>query len=247
MNIRGKTILITGAAERIGRAIALAIAKYGATILIHYNRSHTAAQALKREIQSMGYEAECLQADFSRKNFAKILRVFLEDLGRFHRPVDILINNASVFAPAPLETLSEKDWDSTLNINLKAPFLLAAELGKRMKARRSGKIINIVDSSLGRPPVRYLPYAVAKAGLHAATVGLARALAPYVQVNSIAPGPILPVRGASAKQNRLAAERTLLKKFGSPADIVAAVQFLVQGTDFVTGALIPVDGGSAVA
>ncbi|HTL47364.1 MAG TPA: SDR family oxidoreductase [Verrucomicrobiae bacterium] len=240
-------MLITGGALRIGRAIALDLARQGAVIVLHYNRSAQHARALQKEIRSLGGEAVLAQADFARAPSAAAVSKFVKQLARKAGRIDVLVNNASIFYPTRLDRVRQKDWDDFMNVNLAAPFFLARELGLAMKKRKSGKIINLVDWTAFHPHPDYLPYAISKAGLQAATVGLARALAPEVQVNSIAPGPILPSRGMTAAQKKAVTQRTLAKRFGAPADIAAAVRFLVEGTDYVTGACIPVDGGSLIA
>ena len=249
MKLAGKTALITGAAKRIGREIALMLAEAGSDIVIHYNQSRSEALRLKEEIEDLGVTAILVRADFSstKKSFSRTLHDFLTQLDRHVQRVDVLVNNASVFYPTPFGKITEKEWDEMMTVNLKAPFFLAQAIGKRMAKQRSGKIINLLDWSILRPPVNYLPYAISKAGLMAATAGLARALAPHVQVNSVAPGPVLPSRGMSPKQKQMVIRKTLLKRFGEPRDIAQTVRFLVEGTDFVTGVFIPVDGGSLIA
>ena len=246
MKIHGKTVLITGAAKRVGREIALVLARRGANILLHYNHSRKEALALKREIESFGGTAALIQADFSKPKLGPVIRRFVKEASRLS-PVDVLVNNASVFYPTPLAKITERDWDDNLAANLKAPFFLAREFGLRMKKRGAGKIINILDATIFRPSATFLPYMISKAGLYCATAGLARALAPEVQVAGVGPGPVVPARGSTKKQRDAAAKRTLLKRFGDPKDIAATVRFLIEDTDFITGAMIPVDGGAAIA
>jgi NAD(P)-dependent dehydrogenase (short-subunit alcohol dehydrogenase family) len=197
----------------------------------------------------MGARAFVVTADFSpsRTAFKSTLKDFIGKVYRKTGRVDILINNASIFYPTPVDKIKEKDWDDFLTVNLKAPFFLSLEIGKRMAKRKSGKIINLVDWTAFRPSVHYLPYAVSKAGLVTLSAGLAKALAPHVQVNCVAPGPILPPRGATQQQMEKVIAGTLLKRFGSPRDIAETVRFLIEGTDYITGAVIPVDGGSLIA
>ncbi len=249
MKLEDKVVLITGAAKRIGREIALTLARSGAHILIHYHTSRRDALDLKKEIENLNAEASLFPFDFSfrTKPLAPAIKKFVSQIYRKVSQVDILVNNASIFYPTLLGKIKEKDWDDFLTVNLKAPFFLSQEIGQRMFRRKSGKIINLVDWTVNRPHPDYLPYTISKAGLSAATAGLARAFAPYVQVNSIAPGPILPSRGLSKKDRSAVAQRTLLKRFGHPRDIAETVRFLAEGTDFITGALIPVDGGSHIA
>ena len=249
MKLAGKTVLITGAAKRIGREIALTLAKRGADIVLHYNRSEKEAVRLEREIRRLGVRAFLAAADFNHdgKPLGPKIRDFLNEVFRRTPRVDVLINNAAIFYPTLFEKISEKDWDAFMTVNLKAPFFLAREFGKQMVKQKSGKIINLVDGMGARPPARFLPYAVSKAGLIAATQGLAKNLAPHVQVIGIAPGPILPALGATPKEHKAAAEKTLLKRYGSPEDIARTVRFLIEDTDFITGSIVSVDGGASLA
>lgn len=249
MELSGKIALVTGAAKRIGREIALTLAESGASILIHHHESRGEAIQLKKEIESLGSRAWLVRAGFSgaQKSLFPSLGRFIKEVYRCVPRVDILVNNASVFYPVPFGKIGEKDWDEFLTVNLKVPFFLAQEIGMRMFRRKSGKIINLVDAAALRPSARFLPYAISKAGLITATRGLAKALAPHVQVNAIAPGPILPPKGMKAKGRSKVIQRTLLKRFGNPRDIAAAVRFLAEDGDYMTGAVIPVDGGSFLA
>jgi NAD(P)-dependent dehydrogenase (short-subunit alcohol dehydrogenase family) len=244
MEICGKIVLITGAAQRIGREIALELARGGADVIIHYHQSRNQAAGLKREIESLGRKAWLAACDFSAKNTAVNTVDFVRRIYQKVPRVDILINNASIFYRTPLDKFSEKDWDRFLTVNLKTPVFLAREIGRRMVKCREGKIINLLDSSIRRPLPNLLPYSVAKAGLATATEALARAFAPFVAVNGISPGPILPSRGMSAKLKQVVTEQTLAGRFGSPRDIARTVRFLVEGSDFITGVILPVDGGA---
>lgn len=247
MEIKGKTVLITGAARRIGREIALTLARRGACIGIHYRDSRKEALSLQKEIQRQGAKSFLVSADFSAgQEVSKTIALFLEEVYSRCERVDVLVNNASVFYPTPLEKISEKQWDEFMTVNLKSPFFLSSAMGLIMRKQKSGKIINIVDWTGKRPLAEYLPYCISKAGLIAATKGLAKALAPHVQVAGIAPGPILPAEGASKKNQKKAAERSLLKRYGSPQDIARTVQFLIEGSDFITGSIISVEGGASL-
>jgi len=242
MDLRNKNVLITGAAKRIGREIALSLARRKANIFVHYHRSGRAAAALCKEICAASVRAEMAACDFSRATETRV-RSFWRTVENKIGPVDILINNASLYVPAVFGKIREKDWNEMMNVNLKAPFFLSQEAGRGMLKRKSGKIINLLDWAIEQPRQNYLAYTASKAGLQALTVGLASELAPHVQVNGIAPGPILPVRGATAKENARVSRQTLAKRFGSPQDIAVAVLYLIEGGDYVTGAVIPVDGG----
>ncbi len=248
MELAGRTALITGAARRIGREIALTLAESGVSILIHYHGSRPEALQLKKEIESLGSRAWLVRAGFSgtQKSLFPSIKRFVREVYQYVPQVDILVNNAAIFYPTPFGKIREKDWDAFLTVNLKAPFFLAQEIGTRMLRRKSGKIINLVDATALRPRVHFLPYAISKAGLIAATRGLAKALAPHVQVNAVAPGPILPPKGMKAGDQSKVVQKTLLKHFGDPRDIARAVRFLVEDGDYMTGAVIPVDGGSSL-
>ncbi|HXV27832.1 MAG TPA: SDR family oxidoreductase [bacterium] len=245
MDLHGKNVLITGSARRIGREIAIKLARSGACLLLHYNHSESQARSLKKEIESLSAKALLFRCDLSPrgKPLVSTLQTFFKQLNRAVPRIDILINNASVFYPTPFGKITEKDWDHFMTVNLKAPFFLSQAVGQRMLRQKSGKIINLLDAAVSRPQADYLPYAISKAGLWTATAGLAKALAPYVQVNGIAPGPILPSKGMTPRGRRAIVKKTLLKRFGHPEDIAEAVRFLIEGTDFITGTVIPVDGG----
>lgn len=248
MNLKGKTALVTGGARRIGREISLALASRGVCVLIHYNRSAKEALRLRDDIRALGGRAETVSLDFfSGKSVLPGLRKFTASLDRRYSPVDILINNASVFYPTPLAEISESAWDEFLTVNLKVPFFLAREIGVRMLRRKTGKIINLADWTAQRPYAKYLPYCISKGGLITATKGLAKALAPCVQVNAIAPGPILRAEGMTRAAEKAVLKKTLLGRFGHPRDIARTVLFLCESTDFITGAVIPVEGGSLIA
>lgn len=250
MVLHGKNVLITGAARRIGRETALTLAQSGARILIHYNRSRSEAEVLRSQIVRSGGKALLFHADFSKtKNLSAEIKKFAGAIYRKAGNVDVLVNNASIFYPTPIQKMTEKDWDAFLTVNLKSPFLLSREIGLRMKRQKTGKIINLIDSAAERPSADFLPYGISKAGLLAATRGLAKALAPYVQVNGIGPGPILPPEFARGKKAavKAAASKTLLKRFGNPRDIAQTVKYLAESTEFVTGVFLPVDGGASIA
>ena len=244
MEIQGKTALVTGSAKRIGRAVALALAAEGMNLILHYRRSRREAEETQKTAERLGVRAHLLQADLGK--YSELQR-FIRQAFRVSPKIHVLINNASIFYKTPLGKVREKDWNSFFNTNLKAPFFLSQAIGLQMVREKEGKIINLVDWTAFRPYTNYLPYGVSKAGLVALTKGLAKAFAPYVQVNGIAPGPILPAAGSTREEIRKVLKRTPLKRFGDPSDIVEAVRFLVKSTDFVTGVVLPVDGGSLIA
>ena len=243
MNLAGRTALVTGAARRLGRAIAEDLASRGARIAVHHRRSVAEADEVVAGIRARGGTAERFAADLADPRTVAPLVAAVE--GRLG-PIDVLVNNASVFYRTPFETVGEAEWDDVLTVNLKVPYLLALAVGRGMQARGTGKIVNLTDAAADPPTPSYLPYGVAKAGLAALTRGLARALAPAVQVNSVAPGPVLEPIDATPESVAAIVRRTPLGRFGSAADVAAAVRFLIEGSDFVTGTTIVVDGGRAL-
>jgi NAD(P)-dependent dehydrogenase (short-subunit alcohol dehydrogenase family) len=214
------------------------LAEGGADLLLHVHTS--SGEEIAQEVTALGRRALVLRADLSR--VAEARRLSQEALAVAGR-VDVLVNNASVFLPTPLSTLTLQAWQTLLRTNLTAPFVLALFLGRTMRAHGSGKIVQLGDWSGLRPLPGYLPYCVSKGGLHTLTQVLAKALAPQVQVNSVAPGPVLPPAHYDAAARRALVERTPLKRLGNTADVVRAVRFLIEAGEFVTGTTYMVDGG----
>ncbi len=243
MTLHEKVALVTGSAKRIGRAVANALADRGVHQAIHYRTSKTEADEAVELFRVLGVEAESFQADLSQVKEVEALAS--EVLKRFGR-LDILVNNASVFFPSPLGEVTDHQWDTLINTNLKGPFFLAQKVGLAMKAAVGGTIINIGDWAAERPYAGYLPYCISKAGVVAMTKGLAKALAPEVRVNCINPGPVMLPEDLSEAEKEEVMRKIPLQRTGSPADIANAVVFLCEGTDFMTGAVITVDGGRSV-
>jgi NAD(P)-dependent dehydrogenase (short-subunit alcohol dehydrogenase family) len=233
MDINGKVALITGSAKRIGREIALELARKGARIAVHYRSGEREA----REVAGMTgavFQAELTEEAAVDKMFRGIESVF--------RRLDILVNSASIFNAASADDATPEHWDAQMNTNAKAPFFIAQHAARLMRRNGSGKIINIADVAGEVIWPGYLPYSVSKAALIAVNRGLAKAYAPEIQVNAIAPGPVLFPDYYTDEQKNAAVERTLLRREGSPADIVRAVVFLIEN-DYITGEMIHVDGG----
>ncbi len=244
MTLKGKVALVTGAAKRVGRAIALDLAKRGAHLVIHYNTSRREGEATAAAVRRLRRRALTVQADLTDDD---AVRQMVATARRTFGRVDVLVNSAAIFPKTPFATLSESDWDTAIDANLKGPFLCALHIGRAMRSSGCGKIINIADWAGIRPYRDYLPYCVAKAGVIALTKALAKELAPKVQVNCIAPGPVLWPEDFSAAERQQIIRRTPLRRAGSPADIAETVAFLIEGSDFITGATIPVEGGRLLA
>jgi pteridine reductase len=240
----GKVALVTGAARRVGKAIALALAARGAHVIITYNRSATEAQQTQQEIEAYGVQGLALQGDITRsQDISALVHHVLERFGR----VDILVNNASNYYKTPFASLTEEQWDDLVDTNLKGTFLMAKRVGDEMLKAGSGKIINLADWAGLRPYQDYIPYCVAKAGVIALTKALAKTLAPTVQVNAVAPGPVLLPEEFDDSVREAVIRATPLRRVGSPQDVAQTVVFLVEGSDFITGTTIMVDGGRLIA
>jgi pteridine reductase len=244
MQLDGKVALVTGASRRVGRAIGAALAARGCSLAVHYRSSHAEADALVTEIAGKGGNAEAFHADLEK--VAQIETMVAAVAERFGR-IDVLVNSASVFYRKPLEELTERDWDTNLDTNLKAPFFLSKFAGLRMRAQGAGKIVNIGDWAGIRPYNNYLPYTVSKTGIFGLTRALAKALAPEVQVNCVALGPVLAPEDYGADEIEQLVAGTLTKRMGSPEDVAQAVLFFCEGTDFATGATLVLDGGRLIA
>lgn len=244
MKVEGATVLITGGAKRVGRGIALALAKQNAQVAISYLSSSKAAEATVKEIQTLGAKTLAIGADISKPQDVDRL---IKKVHRTFGSLEILINNAAIYEETPFDKLTDKEWDRHLEINLKGTFLCAKAASEVMGKQGRGKIINIADWSGIRPYKNYLPYCVSKAGVIALTKALALELAPTIQVNCICPGPILLPETFGEKDRQDIIAQTPLARLGSPEDIAAAVLFFIQGSDFVTGAILPVDGGRLIA
>jgi NAD(P)-dependent dehydrogenase (short-subunit alcohol dehydrogenase family) len=243
MELGGRTALVTGAAKRVGREIALALAARGADLVLHYRRSAPEARATAEAVERLGRRAVTLQADLAQLDEVEVLAD--RAIERFGA-IDVLVNSAAVFYRTPLEKITGQDWDQFLRVNLIGPFLLARRLGLLMRRRGEGKIVNVVDIAGMRPWAEFLPYCVSKSALITLTQGLARALAPEVQVNAVAPGSVLLPEEYGDREREAIVRATPLRRIGDPADVAKAVLFLIEGSDFITGQVVVVDGGRSI-
>jgi pteridine reductase len=212
-------------------------------LIVHYRTSQTEAEEVCRLAEELGVQAAAVPA-----NLADLLDLerFLEEITRNHDPIDALILSASEYPRVDLETVSFEAVEQTLRVNLTAPFLLARKIGFAMKERGEGQIITLLDWSLGRPDTQYLPYHASKAGLTEVTYGLARALAPEVRVNGVAPGAVLLPEDTPADRRERIRLKTPLQTIGEPGDISQSVRFLLESGAFITGHVLRVDGGRSI-
>ena len=239
MEIEGKVALVTGAAKRLGRSIALALAERGAELVIHYRDSEREAQELLALLKRAGGKPVAVRGDVSvAADVDRIVETAMQAFGR----IEILVNNAAIFYRTPFEKVTEEDWDRFLDVNLKGPFLLCRRIGGIMLRQGQGKIISLADLAGLKVWAEYIPYSVSKAGLIALTQGLAKALAPAVQVNAVAPGAVLLPEGTTPEERERAIRRIPLDRLGTPEDISRAVVYLIRN-DFITGEVLRLDGG----
>jgi NAD(P)-dependent dehydrogenase (short-subunit alcohol dehydrogenase family) len=234
-----KTALVTGAAKRIGRAIALALAGAGYNIGVHYGQSRDDALALVNELEALGVRAHAIQGDLSDvANVAGVIGKARAALG----PLDILVNNASVFADDRARSLTIESWQMHMDTNLLAPVLLSQAFAAQSDIRPGASIINMIDQRVLKPSPPFFSYSMSKAGLWHATRTLAQALAPNIRVNAVGPGPTLRSIHQSEKDFEREARSTLLQKPTSPEEVAAAVIYLLNAPS-VTGQMICVDSG----
>jgi len=241
--LQNQVALVTGAGRRIGRVIALTLARAGADVVVHYNETKQGALTTAREIESLGSQAMVARADVARpKQVAALFRKVEKRFGR----LDLLVNNAGIFFPAEWDKLGEEDWDRILGINLKGAFFCAQAAARIMQRQGRGRIVII--SSLGGLQAwpEYIHYCASKAGAISLTRTLAKALAPHIQVNSVAPGTILFSGDPPDAKTGKIIQAIPLKKAGRPEDIAEAVLFLATRSDFITGQVFVVDGGKSI-
>jgi len=239
MELRGRVALVTGAGRRLGRAMAAALAGRGVSIAIHHHASSDGAEALRQEVVQAGGRAACFEADLTDAAAARALpeRV-VQEFGQ----LDILVNSAAVMHRLGFEETTPDAWDAIVNLNLRAVFFCTQGAAPALKAA-GGKVINLADLAGLEPWPGFAAHSVSKAGVVMLTKVLARSLAPQVTVNAIAPGAVLVPEEYDAEERERLARATPLRRLGSPSDVIAALLYLLEGGDFVTGEVLVVDGG----
>ncbi|MHC4470542.1 MAG: SDR family NAD(P)-dependent oxidoreductase [Planctomycetota bacterium] len=240
MELHGAKALVTGAALRVGREIALELARAGADLYVHYRSSEGPAEETALEIRALGRGATLVRGDLGRAEDVERVAGCAID-------ADLLVNSASVFPRTPLAEVTVEQWDRIFDVNLRGPFFLARTIGLAMKERGRGVVVNIADWAGYRPYRGYLPYCMSKAGIIAMTHGLAKLLAPEVRVNAVAPGPVMLPDDMTEEERDVVIRGTPLGREGSPTDVAKAIRFLAEGSDFITGAVLTVDGGRLIA
>ena len=232
-----KTILVSGAARRVGRLFALACARAGANVIIHHGHSQPEALEVQKEIAALGRQSWIIEADLSKPEEASRLIFTANKINPFHG----LVNSAAIFEPLSLEQTSLADWERHLAINLTAPFLMSQAFAKQIPSDGEGRIVNILDWRALRPGADHFPYTVSKAALAAMTKSMAVALAPRITVNGLALGAVLPPANEAMDEKLI--KQVPAKRWGDTREIEEALIFLLAGPAYVTGEIIHVDGG----
>ena len=239
MDLSNRVALVTGAGRRLGQAFARTLARRGISLAIHHHSSGAGADELRREIVAAGGKAECFAADLSDATAATDLsRRVAAQFGR----LDVLVNSAAVMHRLSFEETTPEQWDGIMALNLRAAFFCSQGAAPSLRAAR-GKIVNIADLSGLEPWPAFAAHSVSKAGVVMLTKILARALAPDVTVNAIAPGAVLVPEEYDEEERARLARTTPLRRLGTPDDATAALLYLLEGGDFVTGEVLSVDGG----
>lgn len=236
-DLHNKTILITGAARRLGRSSALAAAGLGANVILHYNSSYAEVDETLKQVKDLNVNAWALKADLG--DTIQVERLMSEACEL--APLYALINNASIFKPVNFQNSTNKEWEQHLQVNLTAPYILMREFARQYSLQETGRVINLVDWRALRPGRDHFPYTISKAGLVALTKATALNLAPRIVVNAIALGAILPPENEPENQDIL--KQVPMKRWASLNEFDETILFLLQGPAYITGEVIHLDGG----
>lgn len=244
MSLEGRAALVTGAGRRVGQAIAVGLAGAGCDVAVHVHGTPDGGAETVRRIEALGRRAPVVVADLSDPGAARALGAQAADAlgGR----LDIVVNSAAIMVRQAVEDVTPESWDRTNDLNLRAPFFVSqGALSYLRRAPGGGRIVNLADDAALEPWPAYVPHGVSKAGVVMLTKGLARALAPDIRVNAVAPGAVLLPEDWDAKTRAHFAETTPLGRLGSPQDVVHAILYLLTA-DYVTGTVLVVDGGRVI-
>lgn len=242
MELKSRVALVTGAGHRVGRAIALALGGRGMDVGVHCNRSRREAEVTVHALQELGVRAEIFQADLSDAAAARALPARVAgDFGR----LDVLVNSAGIMTRATVEETTVEMWDQVHDLNLRAMFFTVQGALPWLREAR-GRVINLADLGGLEPWPNYAAHCISKAGVVMLTQTLARALAPDITVNAVAPGAVLPPDDWDEAALAHLARTTPLQRLGSPDDVTAAILYLLEGGDYVTGETLVVDGGRRI-
>lgn len=242
MQIEDSVVLITGAAMRVGRQVALYLAERGAHISFSYYLETEPWQETLSEIKALGVKAMAMPVEI--RDSAQI-KQFVQKTVEYFGKIDVVINSASIWLKAPFLEITEADWDLAMDVNLKGPFLMAQAVAPHMLKQGNGLVINITDLSAYQLWPGYAHHGVSKAGLAWLTKAMALELAPHIRVNAIAPGTVLLAEDAPPEKVQWAIEKSVLRRIGSPEDVARMAAFLIEN-DFTTGAVYFVDGGRSL-
>lgn len=237
--LQGRAALVTGASRRLGRAIAECLATAGASVALHAHSDRPGAESLAHALRVQGHRALAFTADLRQEHEAARL---VEEAWAAFDGLDLVVNNVGIFERTPLEDLDVAAFDRLVTLNARTVYLLSTLTGRRMKARGRGAIVNVACASGLRAWGGAIPYSASKAAVISLTQGFARALAPEVRVNAVAPGPVLEPDGLPPAERARIAATTLLGRWGTPADVAEAV-LLLATQPWLTGVVLPVDGG----
>ena len=244
MQLEDQVALVTGAGRRIGRHIALALARSGCHLGIHYHQDRDEAEGLAEKIRQLGRQAVTLQADLEKSEQLEPLVTRLADRCG---GIDLLVNNAAAFGPTAWGSSQPDEWVGPFRVNALAPVMLAQACWPFFQRRGRGCIVNLTDIYADRPLASHAAYSASKAALASVTKSLARLMAPTVRVNAVAPGVGLFAESYKPDERRAVLSKVPLRRSGAPQDVAGAVLFLVQGGDYMTGQTLVVDGGRSIA